>query len=65
MGPFSKLDYMTPKEAADMIGVTVNTIRRWVQNGRLVAWQPAGKRGWISIRRDSLPGKDDDYDDRS
>ena len=33
-------DILTPKEAADILGVAENTIRAWVKKGKLPGFQP-------------------------
>ena len=37
--------YVSPKEYAVMMGVTAQTVRNWIKEGKLKAIQPAGKNG--------------------
>jgi excisionase family DNA binding protein len=41
--------FVSVAEAAISLGVTVNTIRRWVRDGRLQATQPGGEQGVLRI----------------
>ena len=46
-------DYVKTSEAADILGVSINTIRTWAAAGKLrVARNPAN--GWRLFRRDDL-----------
>jgi excisionase family DNA binding protein len=46
-------DYLTPEQAADELGVHVQTVRGYVRSGKLVALRLAGERA-IRIRRSDL-----------
>ena len=37
--------YISPKEYAEIMGVTAQTLRNWIKEGKLKAIQPAGKNG--------------------
>jgi excisionase family DNA binding protein len=43
--------YMTPKQAAEHYGVHLNTVMKWIRDGKLESIQPAGPRGNILIPR--------------
>ena len=43
--------YMSPKQAAAHYGVSLNTIMRWINAGKLEALQPAGRYGRLLIPR--------------
>ena len=45
-------DYLSPSEAADEIGVSVETVRRWIDAGHLEAWRTPG--GHRKIERTAL-----------
>ena len=52
-------DWLTLREAADEIGVSPRTIRRWIQRGRLVAEKRAGQFGeQYYVSPDSLESPD-------
>ena len=46
-------DYLTPEQAADQLGVHVQTVRAYVRSGKLAALRLAGERA-IRIRRSDL-----------
>jgi excisionase family DNA binding protein len=46
-------DYLTPEEAAEALGVHVQTVRGYVRSGKLAALRLAGERA-IRIRRSDL-----------
>jgi excisionase family DNA binding protein len=46
-------EFMSPEEAADWLGVHIQTIRGYIRSGKLPALRLAGERA-IRIRRDSL-----------
>ena len=46
--------YLTPAQVADVLHVTVVTVRRWIANGELQA-SKAGPRRW-TVRRSDLDG---------
>src|SRR5207247_1155023 len=46
-------EYLTPEEAADTLGVHVQTMRGYIRTGRLPAFRVAGERA-IRIRRGDL-----------
>src|SRR4051794_153795 len=46
-------DYLTPEEAADALGIHVQTMRAYVRSGRVPAYRVAGERA-IRIRRTDL-----------
>jgi len=41
--------FMTVKDAAERLGVTVNTVRRWVKDGRLRGHMPGGQKSGYRI----------------
>lgn len=41
--------FISPKEYAAWRGVHVNTVIRWIKQGRVPAEQPAGKHGRFAI----------------
>jgi excisionase family DNA binding protein len=41
--------FMTVKDAAERLGVTVNTVRRWVKDGRLRGNMPGGQKAGYRI----------------
>jgi excisionase family DNA binding protein len=43
-------DLITPKQAAALIHVSVNSVYRWVEIGTLRAWRVAGSRYRLSAR---------------
>lgn len=45
---------LTIPEAADYLRVSLNTIRRWVKDGTLPAYRPAGCVQLIRIDREAL-----------
>ena len=45
--------YLSPKGAAEFLGISVSTIRRYIREKRLPSWQPV-KRGRILIERSAL-----------
>jgi DNA binding domain, excisionase family len=45
---------MTPQEAADFIGVSLWTVRRWIADGLLPYIQPSGRGGSILVAKESL-----------
>jgi excisionase family DNA binding protein len=47
-------DHMTPQEAADYIGVSLWTVRRWMKTGMLSYVQPSGHGGSILVAKESL-----------
>ena len=49
----SQRDYLTPEEAADALGIHVQTMRGYVRTGRVPAYRVAGERA-IRIRREDL-----------
>ena len=53
-GPVSK-EFFTPEEAADFLGLHIQTVRGYVRSGRLPALRVAGERA-IRIRRGDLFG---------
>jgi excisionase family DNA binding protein len=52
--PQTTRDYLTPEEAADALGIHVQTLRASVRSGKLPATRLAGERA-IRIRREDLP----------
>jgi excisionase family DNA binding protein len=46
-------DYLTPEEAAEALGIHVQTMRAYVRSGRMPAYRVAGERA-IRIRRSDL-----------
>jgi len=46
-------EYLTPEEAADALGIHVQTMRAYIRSGRLPAFRVAGERA-IRIRREDL-----------
>jgi excisionase family DNA binding protein len=46
-------DFLTPEEAADALGIHVQTMRAYIRSGRLPAYRVAGERA-IRIRRADL-----------
>src|SRR5215831_12514328 len=46
-------DYLSPEEAADALGIHVQTVRAYVRSGKLPALRLAGERA-IRIRRNDL-----------
>jgi excisionase family DNA binding protein len=46
---------LTPEQAADLIGVHIQTLRGYIRSGRLPAFRVAGERA-LRIRRDDLHG---------
>ena len=51
--PAGAPDYLTPEEAAEALGVHVQTVRGYVRSGKLAALRLAGERA-IRIRRSDL-----------
>lgn len=51
--PGSGRDYLTPEEAAEALGIHVQTMRGYVRSGRVPAYRVAGERA-IRIRRTDL-----------
>jgi excisionase family DNA binding protein len=49
----SAREYLTPEEAAEALGIHVQTMRAYVRNGRVPAYRVAGERA-IRIRRPDL-----------
>ena len=45
-------DYLSPTEAAAEIGVSTDTVRRWIDAGHLEAWRTPG--GHRKIERGAL-----------
>jgi excisionase family DNA binding protein len=45
---------MTPQEAADYIGVSLWTVRRWMKTGMLPFMQPSGRTGSILLAKADL-----------
>ena len=43
------MEFVTVKKAAELLGVSENTIRRYIRDGNLSAIQPRGKGGAIRI----------------
>ena len=52
-GIFAGRDYLSPEEAADALGIHVQTVRGYVRSGKLPALRIAGERA-IRIRRSDL-----------
>ena len=52
-GPAPRRDYLSPEEAADALGIHVQTVRTYVRSGKLPALRLAGERA-IRIRRNDL-----------
>jgi excisionase family DNA binding protein len=52
-GDLSGREYLTPEEAAEAIGIHVQTLRGYVRSGKLPALRLAGERA-IRIRRKDL-----------
>ncbi len=48
----SDTDYLSTREAADLLGVALRTVQLWVEAGTLRAWKTAG--GHRRIERDSV-----------
>ena len=53
VGGTNSNDYLTPEQAADELGVHVQTVRAYVRSGKLAALRLAGERA-IRIRRSDL-----------
>ena len=49
--PAADAKYMSPKQAAAHYGVSLNTIMRWINAGKIEALQPAGRYGRLLIAR--------------
>ena len=49
----SAREYLTPEEAAEALGIHVQTMRGYIRSGRLPAFRVAGERA-IRIRREDL-----------
>ena len=47
-------EFITPKEAAERLGVSVAVIKLWAKSGKIRAWK-LGERAWM-IDADSLRG---------
>ena len=60
MAAVNRSQYMTPQEAAEKIGVTVQTIWRWIKAGKVDTIQMAGFRGRHFIARTWPEGERDD-----
>jgi len=41
---------LTPKEAADLLGVTVKTLHRWEADGKIKSTRTAGGQGFANLR---------------
>lgn len=54
MTPTGDTEWLTPTEAADILRVTVRTLRRWDKDGYLPANRTPGKRGMPRYRREDL-----------
>jgi excisionase family DNA binding protein len=52
--PYPYPENMTPQEAADFIGVSLWTVRRWMKTGMLPYIQPSGHSGSILVAKESL-----------
>lgn len=50
--PTSDTDYLTTREAAELLGVALRTVQLWVEAGTLKAWKTAG--GHRRIARESV-----------
>lgn len=46
--------FITPKQLAAMAGMSTKTIRRWIKQGKVPAFQPGGKGCDILIPKDRL-----------
>jgi excisionase family DNA binding protein len=51
--PTGAREYLTPEEAAEALGIHVQTMRAYVRSGRVPAYRVAGERA-IRIRRPDL-----------
>jgi excisionase family DNA binding protein len=45
-------DYISPTEAAQMLGVHTKTLKRWASAGKIPAWRTPG--GWWRFSRSEL-----------
>jgi excisionase family DNA binding protein len=49
------LKYLKPSEVADMLDVSIDTVYRWVREGKIKSVRiVAGKRVWIRIPEDEV-----------
>jgi hypothetical protein len=46
--------YLSPLEFSELSGLSIATVRRYVDSGKLPSWQPAGFRGRVLIPSDAL-----------
>lgn len=47
-------DIMTSTEVADLLRVSVGSVRRWTRDGKLKGYQLGGHGSWRYIRKDVL-----------
>lgn len=47
--------YLSPREVAEMFGVTERAVRKWCEQGKIAAFQPAGRGGEWFIPADQFP----------
>lgn len=45
---------LTPREVADMFGVSERAVRKWCEQGKIVAFQPGGRGGEWRIPADQF-----------
>ena len=47
-------EYLTTSDAAELLKVTITTVQRWIQSGKLKAYQLPGERGKYRIKKEDL-----------
>ena len=51
------LEYLTPRQVAERLGVNTITVRRWIAAGQLKAVRMGGKRSRLFIPSDAIEAK--------
>ena len=46
--------YVTARQVAETLGVSLDTVRRWLKTGRLRGFMPGGTRGGYRIRESEV-----------
>jgi excisionase family DNA binding protein len=46
--------YLTVIEVAERLGVSIDTVRRWLRERRLIGFMPGGARGGYRVRESEL-----------
>ena len=48
------MEYITVTEAAQMLGVNAETIRRWIRSGKLKAYQKPGRGRALFVEKSAV-----------